>query len=647
MVRMVTRARPFQLAVVAIVLLPALLPAVPAIVELRDAKLPVEQTGSAAVWTGEDAYVFGGCCPDGRDDIVTRYDPESDQVEDVADLPVDLSNMGAVWSGSFAYLFGGQTDSGMTDRVIRFDPATGSTLTVAHLPTEMEGIAAVWDPDSCADGCAYLFGGEAVVSSGEPAKAVDWILRYDPNSQDVRSIDAELPKPVHDAAAAFDGDRAYVFGGDSPVCSGGVCDDIVRFDPDQPKATVADATLPKSRSAMSAAWTGNYVYLFGGWKASQTDAIERYNPRTDILQTHDERLPSPRAQTSAVFTGEDMYVFAGHDDSDARDIVRFSVCSEAARTSDDDRDGLTACQESQQGTSDRDEDTDDDGIDDRTESGYYADREAVFCDGGGTCRYPDPTTRDLYVEIDWMMAHRLDPDERRTIVENFDQAPINNGIGDPVRLHLDAGLLGGGGDVVAFDEYLDKDEYEGIRDRNFASERDGIFRYGLIACKDERTRHGGSIWGWGEVPGDEFAVFDCEDRMDEDGAQAKEIMHELGHTILGWRITDPQACQGETDRSGTPVNARRNPDLAHFDQPTAHCDRTDAEPEIYAHPRTDDDVMSQGGPRGKTTTTYAVETWYALKLDFGIDGTVDDCRSRVILPLLGSLGGQLFPRCRV
>ncbi len=85
--------------------------------------------------------------------------------------------------------------------------------------------------------------------------------------------------------------------------------------------------LPTPRHGISAVWTGEDVYVFGGrWNENGADTAEvlRYDPATGDAAVVG-KLPSARAHTSAVWTGDVAYVFGGQERDGTRldDIVRF------------------------------------------------------------------------------------------------------------------------------------------------------------------------------------------------------------------------------------------------------------------------------------------------------------------------------------
>lgn len=314
--------------------------------------------------------------------------------------------------------------------------------------------------------------------------------------------------------------------------------------------------------------------------------------------------------------------------------ARYDFELEIDCTRDDDGDNLQVCDEFEQGTSDENPDTDGDGLSDFVESTLWPNRQTVFCGSSGTmCSFPDPLVRDLYVEIDWMQGNAMRTEERTTIIQNFENAPINND-GDSstdITLHLDTGTLGGG-NQVPHQEVLSEADYWDTRDTNFAPAREGIFRYALSACRDQQSPTG--AYGWAYTPGDGLVIFDCMPDMDQDDVQAKVFTHELGHNILGFHVHNPDRCS-HVMINGQPIMDRHNPELTHFHWNDGSC-RGDQTNDVSSHSADVNEVMFGTVPEGgieNMALTYTSQTWYALRLDWGIDGSIQN--QCLELPLVG------------
>ncbi|MHA2136240.1 MAG: Kelch repeat-containing protein, partial [Candidatus Thorarchaeota archaeon] len=136
------------------------------------------------------------------------------------------------------------------------------------------------------------------------------------------SLAARMPGPRFYSPAIWDGDFAYIFGGEDGVPVN--LDEILRYNPISRTSTVMDSVLPAAGGQMSVAWDGTFAYLFGGTTqggGSKRDSILKYNPSTDTLTVMTEVLPSPRYSTAAVWTGSEALIFGGTDNSAVFDDI--------------------------------------------------------------------------------------------------------------------------------------------------------------------------------------------------------------------------------------------------------------------------------------------------------------------------------------
>jgi len=214
---------------------------------------------------------------------------------------------------------------------------------------------------------------------------------------------------------------------------------------------------------------------------------------------------------------------------------------------DQDGDGLTASQELQQGTSDLVADTDHDGLSDYVESQWNTNRVAEFCDSSGTsCAYPDPTKRDIYAEIDWMVkpgtgGYSMEPSSTQLNAVQIVYA--HRGI----NFHYDEGAYGGGNEVpynapidwastpssVDFLDY--KYGGDGISAQFDSANRDGIWHYIIFGYDFDASGVSGvstaggpdSFVSYGLIK-DNSAGFGYSSL---DTAIEGTILHELGHTV--------------------------------------------------------------------------------------------------------------------
>ena len=219
-------------------------------------------------------------------------------------------------------------------------------------------------------------------------------------------------------------------------------------------------------------------------------------------------------------------------------------------TLDADGDGLTNTQERSQDTSDTDMDgdTDNDGLSDLAESVWNPYRDTVFCNTSTVpyvCAYPNPTTKDLYVEVDWVndgvVSYKPTNTQIGKVVSTFaDQGII---------AHLDTGQYGGGNQLPALNKSLiflptdDEVDFYDLKNgtltetANFESDRQNIWHYMITGANfmadDEDTlaqRTGASF------PGDDDSIVSLQrieslNPSDLDTAIAGTMLHELGHNL--------------------------------------------------------------------------------------------------------------------
>lgn len=207
---------------------------------------------------------------------------------------------------------------------------------------------------------------------------------------------------------------------------------------------------------------------------------------------------------------------------------------------DSDSDGLAVERELAQNTSDNDFDSDDDGINDFIESQWNPDRDDIFC--GTQCAYPDPTKKDIYVEVDWMKDSSVDYKPSTTQIGLIQSAFSNKDI----NLHVDTGQFGGGEELPDYIEALKFEPIEneqdffnlkngdGSSDGHFEDSRKGVWRYMITGDKlddgDDNLTTGAAYGG-----DDEAFVALGEVRrsypLTQDAAIAGTMIHEIGHNL--------------------------------------------------------------------------------------------------------------------
>jgi hypothetical protein len=216
-------------------------------------------TDPCAVWSGQYVYLFGGYkAPGSTSDKISRYNPTMDTITEMsAKLPTyssPLYSVSAVWTGNEAFLFGGYDGGSYYDLILKYDPTLDqTTIMTEKLPFAVKWTSAVWTGN-----CAYIFGGRT--ASGISNN----IIRYDPAAHSVTTMSATLPDPVFFTSAVWTGTYAFMFGGGLSTSGRVISNKITRYDPALNECTTVEVTLPSSRDGTSAIWNGQSAFIFGG-----------------------------------------------------------------------------------------------------------------------------------------------------------------------------------------------------------------------------------------------------------------------------------------------------------------------------------------------------------------------------------------------
>lgn len=170
-------------------------------------------------------------------------------------------------------------------------------------------------------------------------------------AESLQDTEAKLGEGLWDGSAVWTGEALYVFGGSSEAGVDLQTDKIWRVDPATGQVDVLETRLPSSRAQISAVWTGEHVYLFGGWGCEDSNTpdaplackdILRFTPSTGKLEDTGEDLPVPGPPVTSVWTGRLAYLFP----DETRQILEFDPADETITTLDktfqEDRPGASA-----------------------------------------------------------------------------------------------------------------------------------------------------------------------------------------------------------------------------------------------------------------------------------------------------------------
>ncbi|MBC7081512.1 MAG: hypothetical protein H5T44_04650 [Thermoplasmatales archaeon] len=154
----------------------------------------------------------------------------------------------------------------------------------------------------------------------------------------------------------------------------------------------------------------------------------------------------------------------------------------------------------------------------------------------------DPFAKDIFVEVDGMKAKY--PWQRDYVLPKESMQMICNAFAKHnITIHFDDGIMGGGGDLIPFDEKMYGDELQSARLKYFLNGnpnnwRRGVFHYSIIICQmgwqgrpaggrmfyiDSHCVGGQYVrnWMWSiRLQGSDYIT-----------AMASVYMHELGHTL--------------------------------------------------------------------------------------------------------------------
>lgn len=283
-----------------------LLPAGPARADGVDPlpPLPGPRADAAVVEVWGTIYLFGGhaCGTCGPSDEILAHDLATGTVSVVGHLPSARAGAAAVYRWPYAYVFGGHGDAGPLADVVRFDPETGQVATMnATMPQPRWGAAVLPDGERL-----RLVGGLG------PDGVLASTLLYDHANDTFVDDGVDLPGPRARMAVADAGWQGFLLGG---FDANGTYLDTIVVHAWNGTFTVADARLPHAVAGAAGAWGQGNAFLFGGdTPAGPTDQVVRYDPEADRVVVMSATLPSPRNATAAAYAwvgGADAFYLHG------------------------------------------------------------------------------------------------------------------------------------------------------------------------------------------------------------------------------------------------------------------------------------------------------------------------------------------------
>ncbi len=278
-------------------------------IDPASATLPEATADPGVAWTGQALLIVGGTqpAPSMYSDEILRWEPGADQVEDTgARLPAGRTAPMTVWNGTHAFILGGdgclgdQLDRVACRDILRYDPATGQVETMdPQLPEGRWGATGAWN------------GTHVLLAGGRGSQA---ILAYHPPTDTLETLDVELPQPVEGASAAWADDALWLYGGKTSTGqdSQAPIDTIYRVDPSAGTLVQADVGLPTPRNHTAALAGPGGVHVFGGGDEGQaSDDILFHDTTNGTLEGLSATLPTPRSRIASAWTGQAGYLVGG------------------------------------------------------------------------------------------------------------------------------------------------------------------------------------------------------------------------------------------------------------------------------------------------------------------------------------------------
>jgi hypothetical protein len=281
-----------------------------------DWKLPSPRAGVAsAVEPSFRIWLAGGDTGTSTLAEVVRFDPdEGVKTDDDIQLPVPVKAACAVWVDDAGKMLvaGGMTSSGPTDAIQSCDHS-GCEQLAESLP------AALGLPACFSDGSqAYVMGG-----NGGAAGLSDVIYSVDPYSGSSTPEAVKLPTPrASRIGAVWSGEYAYFIGG---LVQGGKTDEILRYEPWSDELETLEAKLPLALDGGTYAWMNDVIVVLGGeTSTAPTDFVVLVDPESGTVTQSSLKLPAPRRGTAGGALGSAIYVFGGAGPTGLTDqIVRY------------------------------------------------------------------------------------------------------------------------------------------------------------------------------------------------------------------------------------------------------------------------------------------------------------------------------------
>ncbi|WP_048149336.1 Kelch repeat-containing protein [Palaeococcus ferrophilus] len=264
-----------------------------------------------AVWTGKEIVVGADVLSKETDTKEFRiYKIYGEKKKVALRIPIGekpIPGETAAWTGKEVIIFGGTENEGTayeTPDVYLYNPETNQLTTLnVSLPYPNSGKAALWDGRY-----VYLF-----------LKSFDleerFVYRFDPDNPGLEMLNVTYPDGFDNPGTCkystvwYRGRGYLVFR-----------DRIALFDPQSLSFEWLNVTLPTKYYARSAVATDDGIFIFGGfltWENFSTE-IFKFSPEENSVEKMKSELPFPLAQAPVVWDGRYIYLIGGY--SNGRDV---------------------------------------------------------------------------------------------------------------------------------------------------------------------------------------------------------------------------------------------------------------------------------------------------------------------------------------
>lgn len=269
------------------------------------AAMPTARYGFGSAVYENQIYAIAGEIEQGTSSVVERYDPNTNQWQQLNAKPTSVGDVQAAIIGGKVYVPGGRLPSGVPTNLLEiYDPRQDTWEQGTALPVAVSAYAL-----AAFEGKLYLFGGW----DGE--NYLDSVYEYDPEL-DAWSLKTPMSTARAYAGATQAGGKVFVVGGfdgkqalaSSEVYSPGL-------DDGQNNPWEEGASMPEGRYGMGITSVADIVYLVGG-KSDSDQPLPPLGYSTQVEAWSQIENPAPRTwvDLGLVPLGTQIYALGGQVD---------------------------------------------------------------------------------------------------------------------------------------------------------------------------------------------------------------------------------------------------------------------------------------------------------------------------------------------